>query len=173
LGYKISFKELYKKTNGKHFGRPFIAELLIQKYPNQFSNKNEIFNKLLGKESKSFVLPKGTELKEVIEIIHKAGGIAIVAHPWYLGDEMFNLLKKFVYLKGNGVEIDCPKKEGIPKDLKKKLKNFAKENKLIISGGTDFHKIKEGRDEISDRGISMKEFLKLKIYYRKMQIMKR
>lgn len=167
LGYKISFKELYKKTNGKHFGRPFIAEILLQKYPNKFSGRSEVFDELLGKNGKAFVLPKGTELKEAIEIIHEAGGIAILAHPWYLESKIFDILKEFVSLKGDGLEIDYTPKETIQEGLREKLEVFAKRNKLVISGGTDFHKSEMGKKEIGDRGLSEEEFLYLKEYHQK------
>jgi len=47
------------------------------------------------------------------------------------------------------------------------LENFAKENNLVIDGGTDFHNFEDGKNEIGDRGISEKEFLKLKAYHQK------
>jgi hypothetical protein len=165
LGYEISFEELYNKTKGKHFGRPFIAKILLEKYPDKFLERSQVFDELLGKNGKAFVLPKGTDLKKAIEIIHNAGGIAIVAHPWYLKDKTFEILKEFVSLKGDGIEIDYSPKESIPIDLRKKLECFAKENNLIISGGTDFHRIEEGKKEIGDNGISKEEFIKLKEYY--------
>ncbi len=167
LGYEINFKELEKETGGKHYGRPFIAQILMRKYSNKFKDRKDVFNRLLGKEGKAFVLPKATELKECIDLVHNAGGVAILAHPWYIGEKMIEILKKFISFGGDGLEIDPPTKDSIPKETKIILEKFAKENNLVISGGTDFHKLEKGQKEIGDRGISEKEFLKLKKYHQK------
>ena len=167
LGYEITFEDLLKETKGEHFGRPFIAKILMRKYPGKFQEKGQVFDELLGKQGKAFVLPKGTELDEAIKIIHNAGGIAIVAHPWYLEKNMLEILNKFISLGGDGIELDYQPKESIPENTKELLENFAKENNLVISGGTDFHEIKEGGKEIGDRGISEEDFLKLKEYHQK------
>jgi 3',5'-nucleoside bisphosphate phosphatase len=167
LEYDISFEELLKETEGKHFGRPFMAKILMRKYPDKFQERSQVFNELLGKNGKAFVLPRGTELREAINIIHNAGGIAIVAHPWYLGEKMLDILEQFVSLGGDGIELDYTPKESIPNNTKEILEDFTKKHNLIISGGTDFHRIKEGKKEIGDRGISKEEFLKLKEYHQK------
>jgi len=69
LGYGITFEELIKETNGKHLGRPFIAKILMGKYPEKFQERSQVFDELLGKQGKAFVSPKGTELEEAIKIL--------------------------------------------------------------------------------------------------------
>lgn len=164
LGYEITFEELLKETDGKHLGRPFIAKILMRKYPDKFPNRKIVFNELLGKQGKAFVRPQGTELSKTIKIIHNAGGIAIVAHPWYLGENMIEILEKFVLLGGDGIEVDHTPKETIQEDTRYQLEEFVKKHNLIVSGGTDFHKKEEGEKEMGDRGISKEEFNKLKKY---------
>jgi len=167
LGYEITFEELIKETNGEHFGRPFIAKILMRKYPEKFQERKQVFDELLGKQGKAFVLPKGKELKEAIRIIHNARGIAIVAHPWYLGENMEEILEKFVSFGGDGIELDYVEKESIPEKTMDILKDFIQKNNLIVSGGTDFHYKEEGEKEIGDKGLSEEEFLKLKEYHQK------
>ncbi len=167
LNYEITFEELFEETKGEHFGRPFIAKILMRKYPEKFQERSQVFNGLLGKQGKAFVMSRGTELNEAIKIIHDAGGIAIIAHPWYLGRNMLEILNKFVSLGGDGIELDYSPKDSIPENTKELLENFVKEHNLVISGGTDFHKFEEGKKEIGDRGISKEEFLKLKEYHQK------
>ncbi len=166
LGYDISFEELIHETKGEHFGRPFIARILMRKYPEKFQERSQVFDELLGKQGKAFVIAKGTELNEAIKIIHNAGGIAIVAHPWYLGKKMLDVLEKFVSFGGDGIEIDHKSKKSIPKETKKVLKKFSIKNNLVISGGTDFHEVKEDKAKIGDFGITKKEFKRLKEYWK-------
>lgn len=167
LGYEITFEELLKETKGEHFGRPFIAKILMKKYPEKFQERSQVFDELLGKNGKAFVMAKGTELKEAIKIIHNANGIAIVAHPWYLGDNMLEILEKFISFGGDGIELDYSPKESIPENTRQILEDFVKKHKIVISGGTDFHKIEEGKKEVGDRGISKEEFLRLKEHHQK------
>ena len=42
LEYKITFEELFKETNGKHLGRPFIAKILMRKYPEKFKERSKL-----------------------------------------------------------------------------------------------------------------------------------
>jgi hypothetical protein len=167
LDYEITFEELVESTKGKHLGRPFIAKILMKKYPEEFPDRKKVFNELLGKQGKAFVMPRGTELEQAIKIIHNAGGIAIVAHPWYLGENMLKVLEEFVLLGGDGIELEYSPKKSIPENTKEILENFVKENNLIVSGGTDFHELEEGKKEIGDEGISKEEFQKLKEYHQK------
>ena len=139
----------------------------MKKYPEKFQERSQVFDELLGKQGKAFVMPKGTELDEAIKIIHNAGGIAIVAHPWYLGDNMLKILEEFVSFGGDGIELDYSPKDSIPGNTKEILESFANKNNLVISGGTDFHNFEDEKKEIGDRGISKKEFLKLKEYHQK------
>jgi len=169
LNYEITFEELSKETEGEHFGRPFIAKILMRKYPEEFKERSEVFDKLLGKNGKAFILPKGTELDEAIKIIHNAGGIAIIAHPWYLGENMLQILEEFISFGGDGTELDYKPKETIPEKTREILEDFVKKNNLIISGGTDFHGNKENGKEIGDFGITKEEFSKLKEYWKNNQ----
>ncbi|MFZ5954825.1 MAG: PHP domain-containing protein [Nanoarchaeota archaeon] len=162
LGYKITFEELVSETNGEHFGRPFIAQILMKKYPEEFIDSKDVFDKLLGKHGKAFVKAKGASMKKAIEIIHNAGGLAILAHPWYLENSMKSVIEKFVNLGGDGIEVDHPKKVTIQIDMEHTLRKIAREQNLVISGGTDFHELKDGGKEIGDRGISIEEFETLK-----------
>ena len=104
LGYKISFEELLEKSDGNYFGRPIMAEILMEKYPDEFPEREKVFDELLGQNGKAFVKPRGLGVEESINIIHGAGGIAIVAHPWYLGGNIEKILKNFSELGGDGIE---------------------------------------------------------------------
>ena len=158
LGYQITFEELLKETSGDHLGRPFIAKILMRRYPKEFESTKEVFNKLLGKQGKAFVKAKGTSMKKAIEIIHNAGGITIIAHPWFLGDNMEKVIKQFIKMGGDGIERDYKLREDTPLDMGERLDKLIKDNNLIVSGGTDFHEDKEGESGMGDYGLSVGGF---------------
>lgn len=81
--------------------------------------------------------------KKVIDAIHKAGGVAVLAHPcccWVLNLEKF--IKKLTNMGLDGVEIYYPYKRhrGIVKfHSRKRAKEIAEKYNLILTGGTDEH----------------------------------
>ena len=77
--------------------------------------------------------------KEVIDIIHKAGGKAFLAHPFeYKFDDTIGFidsLRKEVELDG----IECFHPSSEDDNKKDILVNYARKNNLFISGGSDYH----------------------------------
>lgn len=83
------------------------------------------------------------DLKNLIEAIHKAGGIAVLAHPaccWALNLDKF--VAKLVKLGLDGIEVFYPYKRhrGIVKfNTAENVKKIAEKYNLIMTGGTDLH----------------------------------
>lgn len=77
--------------------------------------------------------------KDVIDIIHKAGGLAFLAHPFeYRFDDtisFINELRKEKELDG----IECFHPSAEIENRSNILIEYSKKNNLFISGGSDFH----------------------------------
>lgn len=110
--------------------------------------ENEKINSLCAKSEKEqkndlIRLFKSRHPKKVIEAIHQAGGIAILAHPCCCN--VFNLdnfLKHLVNLGLDGIETIYPydRFRGIIKFSSRKLPfELAKKYNLIQTGGSDEH----------------------------------
>ncbi len=85
-------------------------------------------------------------IKEVIDAIHKAGGIAILAHSAAYGFSE-NQLRKFIQLSiDNGIDGLELKYSSHTLDDEKIILEYANKYNLITTGGSDFHgeKIKIG-----------------------------
>ncbi len=86
---------------------------------------------------------KSRDVKKTIEAIHKAGGIAVFAHPccsWVFNLDGF--VKKFVDFGLDGIEVYYPyrRHRGIIKfHAKNKVHKIAEKYGLIMTGGTDEH----------------------------------
>ena len=97
----------------------------------------ELYKELFSPESKNNIISKidYPEPKEIIEAIHEAGGIAVLAHAgWY---DNFELLEdELIELGLDGVEVWHPKNS---EEDRKRLMAIAKKNKLLMTGGSDFH----------------------------------
>jgi predicted metal-dependent phosphoesterase TrpH len=84
--------------------------------------------------------------QEAINTIHAASGLAILAHPGFSimkGENFDNLSKKFVNLGIDGFEAINVQYDRSNNDREvdhiEQLTNFALQNRLVISGGSDFH----------------------------------
>ena len=164
LGYQISLSELEEKNS---FGKNTIAYLLLEKYPKDFTDRKDVFNKLLGWGQPAMVFGEGASIKDAIDVIHNSGGVAILAHPGQLREHDDYFINKFIKLGGDGIEVG--KKYSYlnnAKELDIKYRKITKDNKLFISKGTDFHWKKDGKT-LGDIGLNEEEFLKLKEYHQK------
>ncbi|MBQ8575449.1 MAG: PHP domain-containing protein [Clostridia bacterium] len=95
----------------------------------------ELYNSLFteGGEQSILVRPKLSEPEEVIEAIHDAGGIAILAYAGTFDGT--NVIEKLVAAGLDGIEVWCPQHD---EETAERLAKFAKKNGLLAVGGSDF-----------------------------------
>ena len=98
----------------------------------------DLYHALFDADSETNVLAptKYPDVKEVIEEIHGAGGIAILAHPAKFDN--FDEIEEYVELGLDGVEVWSP--SATENDIQA-LTAICKKNKLLMTGGSDFHGI--------------------------------
>ena len=100
-----------------------------------------------NKKDTSDVLPRlfaKRNVKKLIEAIHQAGGIAVLAHPaCYWALDLEKLVKDLIKIGLDGIEVyyPYPRFRSIVKfhSSEKVLKIAEKYPQLIKTGGTDFH----------------------------------
>lgn len=154
LGYDIKVEEVEKIANGATIGRPHIAKALIDR--GYFNNIKEVFNELLAEGKKGYVKAKAFSIKEVIEIIIKAGGAPVLAHPYMMSfnvEELEEEIKKLVSYGLKGIEALYS--ESTLEKNKFHLELAQKYN-LIFTCGSDFHggnKRREIGKIIEDKGM--------------------
>lgn len=96
----------------------------------------EMYHKLFDKDSPESVLvtPKYPDIKEVLTAIHDAGGIAVLAHPYFFDN--LDSLPRLIENGLDGIEVWHP---CATEEQQAELKKIATKNKLLMTGGTDFH----------------------------------
>lgn len=94
----------------------------------------DTYKKLFGKEGVARVEIEYPDVREVIDLIHSAGGIAVLAHPYlYKNEELLEELSE----KGlDGVEVWHPSHS---EEQVAALHDFATQKGLLMTGGSDFH----------------------------------
>ncbi len=95
----------------------------------------ELYQKLFSPGSGvAWAEPEYPEVKEVLELIHSAGGIAVLAHPIPYHNEA--LLEELTALGLDGVEVWHPDQSETDSA---RLAAFAADHNLLMTGGSDFH----------------------------------
>ena len=132
LGVEIKYSEVLDLADGATVGRSHIAQILLEKdYVEEWS---DAFDQYLGCRAPAYVGRERLDVKGAINLIKEADGIPIIAHPGLIGDD--SLLSKFIAWGAEGIEVYHSEHD---KQEKKKYLQFAKENNLLITGGSDCH----------------------------------
>lgn len=117
-------------------GRMHIAKQLLAK--GYCQTITEAFDRYLGEKGIAYVPSKRITPLEGVKLIKAAGGLAVVAHPLIFCqkgklDDLIGGLKTYGL---DGLEVYYPTHS---LDDTAKLYDLAKKNRLIATGGTDYH----------------------------------
>lgn len=134
-GYEIDFAEYEKYDYDKNRGGWKTLNFLIDK--GFCRDVGDYFNRLFYKE-KTILFPVFPSSEEVVAIIKAAGGVPILAHPYYEKDStpVNEKLSSFFKMGIEGVECYHPNHS---KDIIDKCVQWCGERKMIITAGSDFH----------------------------------
>jgi len=137
----LDFKRVEARADGT-VGRPHIAmELMAMGH---VKCMEDAFNQYLVPCN----IPKRFfPVDEAIDLIHSAGGVAVLAHPPYITRDtrkMEKLLNELVAVGLNGIEVY---NNGANQHEIEWYLTRARLLKLLVTGGSDFHGIEEGGAE--------------------------
>lgn len=114
-------------------GRRYLAELLVQQ--GKAGSIREAFQRWLGDRSPVAVAKRRLPVGEAIALVREAGGVASWAHPNCDG-EALNVLVELTGMGLGAVEVEYP---DMTRSQRDKLRRWAGELGLAISGGSDCH----------------------------------
>lgn len=139
LGLQVTLEEVEAIAGGDIVGRPHFAALLVEK--GYVSGKQEAFDRYLAQGRPAYVKKEKLTPQEGVQLVAAAGGIPVLAHPKYLKESqnpetLRSLLKELKGIGLKGIEVyyssHSPEEENLYRIL-------AREENLLITGGTDFH----------------------------------
>ncbi|MFC0188748.1 PHP domain-containing protein [Fictibacillus aquaticus] len=147
LGIAIEHDELEKKRRlGGNVGRGHIAELLMEK--GVVKSLPEAFELYLGNGAKAYAMVERIPPAEAVEIIRRAGGAAVLAHPGIYQD-CDHLIKELAAAGLNGLE--CWHSDHSDSQRADYFA-LAKTLHLIPTAGSDFHGFRNGQVFHGDLG---------------------
>lgn len=131
-------------------------EIKKQGYP---YTTEEIFSKMIGHDCPAYVPASKMSTELAIRLIHDCGGVAVLAHPTLLKNQVAT---DIIPLGIDGIEVVHPNnKDGEEEEFRK----IAKEHNLFVTGGTDFHAFDDGKHanllELGIEGKDLDTFLRI------------
>jgi predicted metal-dependent phosphoesterase TrpH len=137
-GMDISIEDVEKAMPvGATMGRPHLADALVTK--KIVKSRDEAFIDLLHNDSRFYVSHAAPTPVEAIALIRRAGGVAVIAHPF--ASHRGQVLKPddfadLVAAGLNGIEVDH--RDQNP-DERAMLRVIARELDLVVTGSSDYH----------------------------------
>ena len=137
-GMDISIEDVEKAMpNGATMGRPHLADALVAK--KIVKSRDEAFIDLLHNDSRFYVSHAAPTPVEAIALIRRAGGVAVIAHPFASHRGQILKAEDFTDLVSaglNGIEVDH--RDQNP-DERAMLRVIALELNLVMTGSSDYH----------------------------------
>lgn len=126
---------------GATIGRPAIADALVA--TGVVPTRSDAFTSILARNSKYYVSDYSVDTERAIELIRRAGGVSVIAHPlidFPAGRSALDLPKehfeKLIFAGLDGIEVDH---RSVPQFAKPWLRELAQRHNLIVTGSSDYH----------------------------------
>jgi predicted metal-dependent phosphoesterase TrpH len=134
LGAPVRMERVLELANGGSVCRPHIARALVE--AGHVEGLQDAFERYLGNGAPAYIPGNKLTPGEAIDLIHTAGGVAVLAHP-ALVPNYAALIEMLIPLGLDGVEVAHPKNSN---PVRANLRGIAKKHDLIMTGGSDFHR---------------------------------
>ena len=135
LGMPVDLKPLLddaRRQTGRSIGRPKVARAMID--AGYVANTREAFDKWLARGCPAFIERTGASPEDVIALLHRAGGIASLAHPGRTAID-----NRIAALKDAGLdalEVYHSDHDAAAIDTYRRIGDSLG---LLVTGGSDFH----------------------------------
>ncbi|USB34598.1 PHP domain-containing protein [Paenibacillus sp. YPG26] len=151
LGIAISMSEVISGLGRElgpddSVGRPHIADVLVRK--GVVADLREAFDKYLAEGAAAYVSLPRVGPVEAIAWIKEAGGAAVIAHPGLYGDDD---LVRHIIKEGQPSGIEVYHSDHGPGE-EMRYSGMAREYGLLMTGGSDYHGVRQGQVFHGDLG---------------------
>ena len=132
LGVRITMAQVLYKAGDGAIGRPHVADVLVEE--GFVFSHDHAFQKYLGYGKPAYQPKFVLTLREAVEVIHAAGGLASLAHPLlYRRDDIIpDLIKQGL----DGIEVIHVRHDHA---AVRRYSDMAKHYGLLTTGGSDCH----------------------------------
>jgi predicted metal-dependent phosphoesterase TrpH len=132
LGVRITFDDVLAVAKDAAIGRPHVARALVEN--GWAMDLRDAFDRYLGAGRPAYLEKRRITIPEAIALIHRCGGISVLAHPGSDGNREH--LEALALMGLDGVEVIHPSHSG---EDRARILALAKHLNLVPSGGSDSH----------------------------------
>ena len=150
-GYRITLDDIGEINEGRYVGKPTFAQILYKK--GYTSDPQEAFYTVFTEPEIRSICKTTLQTRKVVDLIHAAGGLAIVSHPMEqrqrgesfkeFSPRLYYILDRMREYGFDGIECHHPSADDFQQEL---LCDYADRYGLLITGGSDFHRDTGQRD---------------------------
>ena len=138
-GYPLDLDAIRRDVGDGVWGRPHLARALVR--AGHAVSNDDAFDRFLGREHPWYVPSTKWQAADVLEAIREAGGVSSLAHAvWYSDAE--GLVRALAAAGLDAVEVFHPDHGAVEEA---RFGRLARELGLLVTAGSDFHGIPEGR----------------------------
>jgi 3',5'-nucleoside bisphosphate phosphatase len=137
LGVRIEFASVLEQSAGGAIGRPHVARAMIAE--GWAVDFRDAFERYLGNGKPAYVGKERLAIVDAIGLIHRAGGLAILAHPAHGATR--DRIAMFAQHGMDGVEVRHPSHSA--EDIAR-IMALVEHFSLVPSGGSDWHGATDG-----------------------------
>lgn len=137
LGVRIDFAAVLEQAAGGAIGRPHVARAMIAE--GWAVDFRDAFDRYLGNGRPAYVGKDRLAVSEATALIHRAGGLAVLAHPSHSGTR--ERIAAFVEQGMDGIEVRHPSHSA---EDTARLAALVEHFSLVPSGGSDWHGSADG-----------------------------
>jgi 3',5'-nucleoside bisphosphate phosphatase len=139
LGVPVTEAEVLEQVGeSPSVGRPHIADAMIK--AGHVRDRQEAFDRFLADSGPAHVARYAIDLERAVDIVHAAGGAAVIAHPWGRGREhllppafLGSLVRDH---RLDGIEVDHQDHD---EQTRQRLRALTVEMGLLATGSSDYH----------------------------------
>jgi predicted metal-dependent phosphoesterase TrpH len=132
LGIPLQAESVFALANCKSPGRPHVARAMVKE--KLIGNLDEAFERYLKKGRPAWVPKTKMSALESVELIHQAGGLAVMAHPGL--NRTDEIIPALVDAGLDGIECFHTKHSTV---MAERYLEIAEKYHLLVTGGSDCH----------------------------------
>ena len=139
LGVPVTEEQVLAEVGSSpSVGRPHIADAMVK--AGHVHDRTEAFDRFLADGGPAHVPRYAIDVERGIDLVHEAGGVAVIAHPWGRGREAA-LPAEFLRAltaehRLDGIEVDHHDHD---LQTRSRLRALADELGLLVTGSSDYH----------------------------------
>jgi predicted metal-dependent phosphoesterase TrpH len=156
MGVPLEADSVFALANCKSPGRPHVARALVK--AGLVSNLDEAFERFLKKNRPAWVPKAKVSALEGIDLIHQAGGLAVMAHPGL--NRTDEVIPALVDAGLDGIECFHTKHSTA---MSERYLEIAEKFHLLVTGGSDCHGFSKGKPLIGTVKLPYEHVEKLKV----------